>query len=161
MQTSIFQGSMCLGNTRCLLPKWLSTMCDLSQSLFLPLSVSEMGLEAFIHRFDFLIFQISGVLEFPRMLPLSQEENRQIVLSFLKHAVLPLASLNEAGFSLRTVCRSTVVTAGTSCLPALCTQSLLLMTDTRGFQRWALESTPNAERAWEFVNSPLPKPKAM
>ena len=72
------------------------------------------------------------------MVPLGQEENRQIMLGFLRKAILSLASLKQ-GSQENTICGNIVVTVSASFLPALCMhllQALLLMTGT--FQRLAL-----------------------
>lgn len=80
------------------------------------------------------IFLTSRVFWFPNMLPFGHKENRQIVLGFLRKAVLPLASLDEGGFLVKHDLWKDIIDTLVNLFSQLCIpsfpllQSLLLVT---------------------------------
>ena len=83
------------------------------------------------------------------MLPFGQKENRQIVLGFLRKAVLPLARLDERGFSVKhdlwkDIIDTLVHLFSQLCIPNSSLLSSLLLVTFR-YQHWS--QPPYVERS--------------
>lgn len=96
------------------------------------------------------------------MPPSDQKENRQIRLVFLTKVILPLASLDQDGSSIKMICSSVVNIVTASFFPALYThfpllQALPLMTSTCDFQWWCWNQTLYAEIKGPGGLTPVPQ----